>query len=40
MIIRYFKGKQLYFEEISPEKKLIEKNTIRLYLGEKHCWWQ
>jgi len=26
MIIKYFKGKILYFEEISPEKNIIKKN--------------
>jgi len=35
-----FKGKTLYFEEISPEKKIKNKKTIRQYFDEKHCWWQ
>ena len=37
--LMFFKGNILYFEEISPEKYNL-KQTIRLYLGEKPCWWQ
>jgi len=35
MIIRYFKGKQLYFEEISPETNLIEKKNYPPVFGRK-----